>query len=318
MKLIAHRGNISGSQASLENDPTYLEHAMEIGYDVEMDVWFQQDAYYTGHDKPTYKIDKNFLKNSKIWVHCKDEKTFYNLSKYVDINCFLQEGDKVAITTKGFLWNHSSCKEWDERSVFVNLGEIVWGSFIFPYAVCSDYVDSFKLVATQDKLPFDLLIIDIDGVMTDGTKIYDRDGKVFGKKFCDRDFTAIKRLKASGIEVCFLSGDLNVNKEMAESRKIDFFHNPPGTDKEEILPQIKDKYKTDNIAYVGDDYYDIAIMKSVKLSFCTYDSPCIVKRAASFILPIESGRGVIECIVDRYEHSIPIVYPKDSVDVNPK
>ncbi len=40
-----------------------------------------------------------------------------------------------------------------------------------------------------------LLVLDIDGVLTDGTKVYGVDGEVIGKRYKDLDFTAIKQLK---------------------------------------------------------------------------------------------------------------------------
>ena len=46
-----------------------------------------------------------------------------------------------------------------------------------------------------------LLILDVDGVMTNGTKYYDREGTVKLKTFCDKDWTAIKRFRAIGIDV---------------------------------------------------------------------------------------------------------------------
>ena len=63
-----------------------------------------------------------------------------------------------------------------------------------------------------------LVILDIDGVMTDGTKVYDESHNVIYKKYCDRDFTAIKRLKDCGVSVCFLSGDKRIN-EIQKTRK---------------------------------------------------------------------------------------------------
>ena len=47
-----------------------------------------------------------------------------------------------------------------------------------------------------------LILIDVDGIMTDGTKIYNEDHEVIYKKFCDLDFTAIRRLMASDVNVC--------------------------------------------------------------------------------------------------------------------
>ena len=52
-----------------------------------------------------------------------------------------------------------------------------------------------------------LLAIDVDGVLTDGKKYYNRDGKVEMKTFCDKDWTAIKRFRALGVNVIFLTGD---------------------------------------------------------------------------------------------------------------
>lgn len=48
-----------------------------------------------------------------------------------------------------------------------------------------------------------LLILDIDGVMTNGTKVYDDDHNVLSKSYNDKDFTAIKIFKQMGIDVCF-------------------------------------------------------------------------------------------------------------------
>ena len=68
-----------------------------------------------------------------------------------------------------------------------------------------------------------LVILDIDGVLTDGKKYYGLDGMPFAKTYCDKDFTAIKRLKGSGVQVCFLSGDEKVNLPMAKNRNIPFY-----------------------------------------------------------------------------------------------
>jgi hypothetical protein len=46
MKLIAHRGNINGIMDSLENEPTYIDLAIQKGYDVEVDLWLISDNLY--------------------------------------------------------------------------------------------------------------------------------------------------------------------------------------------------------------------------------------------------------------------------------
>lgn len=314
MKYICHRGNIGGPLPSMENKPEYIQVALNSGFDVEIDVWLQSDGFYLGHDAPTYKIDCSFLRNQRLWVHCKNIEAYLELSKYIDINCFFQDNEELVATTRGHLWAHSKCQKWNDNTVIVQLGADKPQIPNSPLAICSDYVgeDAVKYAP-----PFDLLIIDIDGIMTDGTKMYDRDGKVFGKTYCDLDFTAIKRFMAAGVKVCFLSGDLIVNKSMAETRKIQFFHNPPGTDKIDFLSNIKEHFDAKCIAYVGDDYYDIAIMCAVDFAFCPQTSPNAVKRIAQ-VLNVDAGKGVIAKLYDMVEDKIAYAFPMDAADVNPK
>ena len=71
MYLISHRGNINGIQKSKENDPNYINKAIESGFDVEVDVRYTEGKFFLGHDYDQYKIDKDFLLNEKIWCHAK-------------------------------------------------------------------------------------------------------------------------------------------------------------------------------------------------------------------------------------------------------
>lgn len=146
---------------------------------------------------------------------------------------------------------------------------------------------------------FDLLILDIDGVMTDGTKTYGLNGEVLSKTFYDHDFTAIKRFKSKGLNVCFLSGDKRVNENMCSRRKIDFYHNENGKDKSEYLDLLCETYDTSpqNIAYVGDDIYDLQIMRNVKYVFCPSDAVSDVLELCEekgAILKSKGGRGVVK------------------------
>jgi len=144
-----------------------------------------------------------------------------------------------------------------------------------------------------------LLILDIDGVMTDGTKVYGLDGLTIGKRYCDRDFTAIKAFKAAGVKVCFLSGDDKVNKEMAENRKVDFYY-ARGKNKKEFIPDFEKIYdcKSFEMAYVGDDIFDIPIMKAVGYSYCPKNVPDWVKEAADWVITKKSGDNVVSTLYE--------------------
>jgi 3-deoxy-D-manno-octulosonate 8-phosphate phosphatase (KDO 8-P phosphatase) len=144
----------------------------------------------------------------------------------------------------------------------------------------------------NDNKKVDLVILDIDGVMTDGTKSYDAEHNVISKNYCDRDFTAIKRLKDAGVSVCFLSGDARINEGMAKSRKIDFFYS---RDKITTLKEILSKYKVHpaNCAYVGDDIFDIPVLEQVQYSACPSNAPRDVKECCKYVLSATSGDSVI-------------------------
>ena len=67
MYLISHRGNINGVSKNRENSPSYVTEALEKGYDVEVDVRFENRKFFLGHDKNQYGINEKFLLNKKIW-----------------------------------------------------------------------------------------------------------------------------------------------------------------------------------------------------------------------------------------------------------
>ena len=79
MKIISHRGNINGSQPNKENSLNYINEAIESGYNVEIDMWLQNDNLFLGHDAPEWQIDPQFLKSNyaQLWIHCKNDAAFF-------------------------------------------------------------------------------------------------------------------------------------------------------------------------------------------------------------------------------------------------
>lgn len=160
-----------------------------------------------------------------------------------------------------------------------------------------------------------IVILDVDGVMTNGTKTYGVNGETVSKAFHDHDFTAIKKFVMQGWIVVWLSADETVNKAVAESRQIPFYNSrrPDGIiDKISVMHNILEDYnKTINdIIYVGDDLLDLPLMKHLEpnippiiqrfecpdqqgpLIFCPYNAAPQVKRVAS-VLAKNGGEGAI-------------------------
>lgn len=146
-----------------------------------------------------------------------------------------------------------------------------------------------------------LLILDVDGVLTDGRKYYGIDGMPFAKTYCDKDFTAIKFIRAAGIKVCFLSGDNNINSLVAKNRNIDFY-SARGKDKAEFLEKFVKIYNVDikEMCYVGDDLFDASIMKLVGYKFCPNDASRFIKDicGSQNIVDRPAGKNVIAELVN--------------------
>jgi YrbI family 3-deoxy-D-manno-octulosonate 8-phosphate phosphatase len=142
-----------------------------------------------------------------------------------------------------------------------------------------------------------LVILDVDGVMTDGTKYYDRDGKVVLKLFCDKDWTAIKRFRAIGIPVVFITGD-PYNEMILKNRNLpvvvnrgEGFHK----DKVNYLAEVLEDFNcfAEEVLYLGDDLFDVNIMKSVGHPYCLLNSPIIVKQNANTLFTVKQVKMLL-------------------------
>jgi 3-deoxy-D-manno-octulosonate 8-phosphate phosphatase (KDO 8-P phosphatase) len=152
-----------------------------------------------------------------------------------------------------------------------------------------------------------LLILDVDGVLTNGIKDYAPDGSVVAKRFNDKDFTAIKRFKEAGIEVVWLSGDDCVNKIVAEKRNIPFYHSRSTEgvlSKSHFVEYFQEKYNINwkYMAYVGDDYFDLDIIKKVGMAFCPSDAIEDVRKSC-YPLDTKGGLGVVVELFNMYRNA---------------
>ena len=149
MKLISHRGNINGKILDLENNPNYIDSAIEQGYDVEIDLWFKDHTFFLGHDEPQYEVDLNWLTNRhlKLWVHCKDLQTLSYMwhlkhSMLVNLNYFFHNTDDATLTSKGYLWVYPG-KQPVKNSISV-LPELNNDNVSQSYGICSDYIKNYR------------------------------------------------------------------------------------------------------------------------------------------------------------------------------
>lgn len=145
MRLISHRGNINGRIRELENLPGYIDAAINLGYDVEVDLWLEGEKFYLGHDGPDHSIDITWLtKRSKnLWVHCKNTEAMSFLSKFgSDLNYFWHQEDTLTLTSKRYIWAYPG-KQPIENSISV-MPEIKNDDISLCVGICSDYILKYR------------------------------------------------------------------------------------------------------------------------------------------------------------------------------
>ena len=145
MKLISHRGNLSGPNPEQENQPEYIAEALQAGYDVEIDVWFVDNKFMLGHDEPQYEfpfelIDQHY---PKLWIHCKNIDALSKLNELdpngSKVNYFWHENDLGVLTSKSYIWSTNLINNgilvmpelFDKQPIETTIG------------ICSDYIKNY-------------------------------------------------------------------------------------------------------------------------------------------------------------------------------
>lgn len=140
MILIAHRGNYCGSNPSRENSVSYIEEAIKLGYEVEVDIWFKNGKIWLGHDYAKYPCSINFLKKNskKLWIHCKNLEAIDTLLNFDIFNFFWHQSDDFTLTSKNFIWTYPGKKICD-RSVIV-MSDIKEHNGNSCFGICADFL----------------------------------------------------------------------------------------------------------------------------------------------------------------------------------
>jgi 3-deoxy-D-manno-octulosonate 8-phosphate phosphatase (KDO 8-P phosphatase) len=139
-----------------------------------------------------------------------------------------------------------------------------------------------------------LLLLDVDGVLTDGGIYIDNRG-VETKRFDVRDGQGITLLQHAGIEVGFITGRFSeVVRFRAKELGVRIVYQRVQK-KLEIYQRIKQKSRLEDesIAYVGDDIADIPVLRQTGLAIAVRDAWAEVKRHADYVTEADGGRGAV-------------------------
>jgi len=148
-----------------------------------------------------------------------------------------------------------------------------------------------------------LLLMDVDGVMTDG-RLYlvpDKDGNMVETKgFDSQDGIALRWCTWYDIKTGVISGRQSP-ATVERARQVGMSWVFQGhIEKIPLFEQILSEgtLKPEEVAYIGDDLTDVVIMRRVGLSFATDNARKEVKRSAHVILDVAGGNGAVREVVE--------------------
>jgi 3-deoxy-D-manno-octulosonate 8-phosphate phosphatase (KDO 8-P phosphatase) len=144
-----------------------------------------------------------------------------------------------------------------------------------------------------------ILLLDVDGVLTDGRIIYDSRGR--DSKFFDvHDGLGVYLLKKCGIPTVLITakGSRAIKPRARDMRVAEVFADV--SPKTLALDKIVKKYKVDvgDICFVGDDLVDLCVMKKVGFPVAVFNACPEIKQSASYITLNSGGRGAVREVAE--------------------
>ena len=144
-----------------------------------------------------------------------------------------------------------------------------------------------------------MLVLDVDGVLTDGTIVVDSRGRE-SKFFAVLDGHGIKMWKRAGLKTAFLSGRKSgPTKQQAKELKVDYCLEGC-RDKMACLRKLMrlSGLTTGEIAYVGDDLPDLPVIRNAGFGAATANAVGEVKKAADYVTRRNGGEGAVREVIE--------------------
>ncbi len=144
-----------------------------------------------------------------------------------------------------------------------------------------------------------LLCLDVDGVLTDGAMYYSPEGEAM-KRFHTQDAAGIALARKAGLEIAWISAD-DSPITAARARKLEIVHLAFGCDDkvraaEVLRAQMQCQWR--ELAYMGDDWFDIPLLQRVGLSACPADAHPQVRAVVGYCCRACGGNGAVREFCD--------------------
>ncbi len=163
----------------------------------------------------------------------------------------------------------------------------------------NERLDEFSIELTMKAGRVRFLLLDVDGVLTDGGLYYGPAGAEF-KRFDVKDGAGIHLAMSHGLEVGILTGKSS-EVVSARARELGISRVVQGAvDKRIGLKKLLEdgEYTMDEIGYVGDDVLDLPVFKRVLFTACPADAHPMVRARADLVCRNIGGHGVVREVID--------------------
>jgi len=155
-------------------------------------------------------------------------------------------------------------------------------------------------MAADKAAEIDLLVLDVDGVLTDGRIVYDDAGREL-KAFCVRDGAGLKYWHRSGKRSAILTGR---NSPAVARRAEELGVSAVRQGALRKLPALREMLEELSVpasrtAYMGDDLPDIPPMRECALGVTVADAVAEVKALADWVSPLPGGRGAVRWAIEK-------------------
>ena len=143
MKYISHRGNLAGLFSEEENSLKYIDNAISVCGNVEIDLRSYDSKLYLGHDEPQYPVTSDWLfeRRHNLWIHAKDWESLQFLNK-TNLQYFWHTSDDFTLTSTGHIWSHNFDLPMNNMCIvpLLSLEEVKDYKQTGFFAVCSDFI----------------------------------------------------------------------------------------------------------------------------------------------------------------------------------
>ncbi len=150
---------------------------------------------------------------------------------------------------------------------------------------------------------------DVDGILTDGRVWWSGEEIGWSRYFNIRDGYGMKVLQRAGYKVGIISGgnSAGLRKRFKENLGLDFIYQGSEDKRGAFLELMSEGYEAQEILYMGDEHFDMPLLRKAGFSATVPEACCDVKEIVDYVTTNEGGRGAAREVIDILRYACNII-----------